>query len=244
MSICHAPHRAVEAPSRPPAGWPSHKPTAFALQPQEAPQMEECLLVEQLCCELLRSGSLDSECADTAAEAAAACQETSLPPPADEDSCAIAAAAAATAALLQGRGSAAATGPALSRLFPSACSLEVCLPAAAGGGRAIVPLASASGGAAVRCSARAQLLPVVFAAARCTLAAPAALPPAERRLLAAFAAELGRALGQSLTEQREDALDQASEAMRHGSVKVLPSPAALLVGSWSPAAGASGLLWA
>lgn len=167
------------------------------------------LLVEQLCCELLRSGSLECDCTDDAGDSCcSSCVAGSSPSPLPalgvEAPAAVAEAAEAVMSLLQGCSSAAAAAPALSGLFPSASTFEVALPAAAGGGHAAVPLLPAAGSAAtVRCSAPAQLRPVVFAAARCTLTTPVPLPPPALQLLAAFAAELGLALGQALKEQRE-----------------------------------------
>ncbi len=165
--------------------------------------------MEQLCCELLRSGSLECDCADDAggscgSPCVAGSPSSPLPAVGVEAPAAVAEAAEAVMSLLQGCSSAAAAAPALSGLFPSASTFEVALPAAAGGGHAAVPLLPAAGSAAtVRCSAPAQLRPVVFAAARCTLTTPVPLSPNARQLLASFAAELGLALGQALKEQRE-----------------------------------------
>ncbi|KAL4428838.1 hypothetical protein ABPG77_005276 [Micractinium sp. CCAP 211/92] len=165
--------------------------------------MQEGLLVEQLCCELLRSGSLECDCADDAggscgSPCVAGSPSSPLPAVGVEAPAAVAEAAEAVMSLLQGCSSAAAAAPALSGLFPSASTFEVALPVASGG-HAAVPLLPAAGSAAT--------------------------------LLASFAAELGLALGQALKEQREEALDRASEALRHGALKVPPSPAALLVRS-------------
>lgn len=186
------------------------------------PQMQEHQLVEQLCCELLCSRSLECKSADAAAGATSSpCQAGGPPcaatPQLGVDPAAIAAATAAVVALLQGRDSASAAAPALSGLFPSASSFHLALPAAAGGGRAEVALAAgASKEATMRCSAPAHLRPVMYAAARCTLTAGLPLPPAERRQLSALAAELGRELGQALKERCEVSRQGGQGGARRG----------------------------
>lgn len=125
--------------------------------------------------------------------------------PADTAAC-TASAAAAVAALLCGQCSAEAAAAALAHIFPTASSISITRPVALGGGELILrcqPVSSGNGGASSSWTTPLPLRPACAASGRCTLTTAAPSSGAEQQLLAAFAADLGRQLGQALKELQE-----------------------------------------
>jgi hypothetical protein len=118
----------------------------------------------------------------------------------------IASAAAAAAALLCGYCSVEVAAEALAHIFPTASSISITRPVALGGGQLTLrwqPVSSGSCRAGSSWSTPLTLRPACAASGSCLLTTAAPPSAAEQQLLAAFAADLGRQLGQALKELQE-----------------------------------------